>query len=242
MSFENDLGAVIACANAGDMERAWNLCRQVEAAYPAQPAVHQLLAVLSMQRGHPKEAGDYAQESLALRPNHVPTLMVAGDAARSVGATNVAAAHYTRAHLLQPDRSDICLALGVAQYQSGQLLPALNALERCIHLAPESLDAWFNLALVRQDMQDFHGAIAALNRLLVLCPTRVDALVNLGIVLQANGQMDDAFLVYGRAYRLQSDTFGRIAHALAAEKTGRMWLDLDDLRTALLGSEHPLTA
>jgi tetratricopeptide (TPR) repeat protein len=192
----------IRLVNAGQRERARVVCEQAVAAYPAHPAVHQLLAVLDLQAGQPAQAGAHAALSLKLRPDHVPTLLVLGDAA-----------------LAQRD-----------------LAAASLALERAAALAPEQAEAWFKVSLVRQDLRDSDGAIAALERALALNPDRVDALVNLGIVLQEAGRLDDALRAYGRAYRLREETFGRIAHALATPSTGRLFLNLDDLRAELLSA------
>jgi tetratricopeptide (TPR) repeat protein len=235
-SLEGMLGSIIELVNQGQLELAWALCRRAETAYPAQPAVQQMLAVLSLQRGEPQQANGYATASLVLRPNHVPTLVVAGDAARLVGEIGRAVTYYSQAHALQPDRPDICLALGVSQYQCGQLQSASLTLERCVRLAPTLVDGWFNLALVRQDLRDLDGAISALQSLLHLAPERVDALVNLGIALQASARMDDAIGAYSRAYGLQKNSFGPIASALSTESTGRIWLNLDDLRAQLQGA------
>lgn len=235
-SLESGLGSVIALVNEGEIEGAWYLCHAVAVLYADSPAVLQLLAVLSLKRGDPKQASSYAMASLALRSNHVPTLVVAGDAARLLGACEAANTHYAQAHAIQPDRPDICLVSGIAQYQCGQLHRALNALENCVRIAPALADGWFHLALVRQDLHDLPGAILALKRLLQVSPDRIDALVNLGIVLQASERTVEAIQVYGQAYRLQPESFGRIAHALAAGNVGRIWLDLDDLRSELLVS------
>ena len=86
---------------------------------------------------------------------------------------------------------------------------------------------------MRHDLRDLEGAAQALRRVLQLAPTRADAQVNLGIVLQESGRLDDAVRAYGRAYRQHAETFGRIAHALAAANVGRLWLDLDELRATL---------
>ena len=94
-------------------------------------------------------------------------------------------------------------------------------------------DAWFQCSLARHDERDLPGEVQALREVLRLAPERVEAEVNLGIALQDGGEIDEAMRAYGRAYRLREDTFGRIAHALAASNVGRMWLDLDALRAAL---------
>jgi tetratricopeptide (TPR) repeat protein len=189
----------IRLVNAGQRERARIVCEQAVAAYPAHPAVHQLLAVLDLHAGRPADARAHAALSLKLRPDHVPTLLVLGEAA-------------------------------MAEHD---LAAASQALERAVVVAPDQAESWFRLSLVRQDRRDLEGAEQALRRVLQSSPDRVDALVNLGIVQQEGGRIDEAMRAYGRAYRLRAETFGRIAHALSTPSTGRLWLDLDDLRAAL---------
>jgi len=161
--------------------------------------VQQMLALLDLKAGHPEQAREHAALSLKLRPDHVPTLLLAGEAA-----------------LTERDPA-----------------AAAQALERAVLLAPEQADAWFRVALARQDLHDLAGAADALRRVLALAPGRADAWVNLGIVLQEDGRLDAAMQAYGRAFRLREESFGRIAHALSTPATGRLWLDLDDLRAAL---------
>jgi tetratricopeptide (TPR) repeat protein len=237
ISIEEILGLAIRHANAGHRERARVLCEQADATHPAHPAVQQLLAVLNLQEGDTAQASRHAEASLALRPDHVPTLLVAGDAARAAGAIDKALTHYARAHELQPDRSGICLSLGISQHRCGQLRPALQTLERAASLAPDHADTLFQLALVQQDLRDLNSAARTLQRVLQLSPTRADAEMNLGVVLQDSGRIDEAMRAYGRAYNLREDSFGRIAHALAASNVGRIWLDLDELRAALRSSQ-----
>ena len=201
-SLADHIALAIRLVNANQFEHARIVCDQAAAAWPPHPAVQQLLAVLDMQAGHPADARDHARHSLALRPDHVPTLLLLGDAALALRDT----------------------------------AEASQALERAVAVAPGLPEAWFKVSLARQDLRDRDGAIAALERVLAAQPERVDALVNLGIVLQESGRLDDALRAYGRAYRLHAGTFGRIAHALATPGTGRLWLNLDDLRAELAGA------
>ena len=134
---------------------------------------------------------------------------------------------------LRPDHVPTLQLAGEAALALRQPAAAARALERAVALAPAHADAWFGLAQAREDLRDLPGAEAALERVLALRPERVEALVNLGIVLQAQGRLDDAMRRYGQAYRLREETFGRIAHALATPRTGRLWLDLDALRSEL---------
>ncbi len=172
LTIETLLSLAIQHVNLGQREQARLLCEHALNEFPPHPAVQQLLGVLAMQAGKPAEAARYAAASLALRPDHPPTVQLAGE-------------------------------------------------------------AWFQVSLQRQDAGDLAGAAQALREVVRLMPGRAEAEVNLGIVLQESGSIDEALQAYGRGYRLREDTFGRIAHALATPKTGRLWLRLDDLRATL---------
>jgi tetratricopeptide (TPR) repeat protein len=193
------IGVALQHVNAGLRDRARVLCEHALTHFAPHPAVHQLLALLDLQQGNATDAREHATASLVLRADHVPTLLLAADAARALGAPTDAQRH----------------------------------LERVIALAPTHADAWFQLALVRQDARDFQGAESALREVLRLAPPRAEVEVNLGIVLQEAGKLDEAMRAYGRAYRAGEETFGRIAHALAAAPVGCLWLNLAELRAAL---------
>jgi tetratricopeptide (TPR) repeat protein len=230
------LRQVIAEVNAGNSERARALCERALSA-PATAttlaALRQMMAVLCMQAGQVQQAREHIAIGLAQRPDHPPSLKIAGDAARAVGDLDDAHRHYERALALQPDRADIALALAQSLQARGDAVACERAWMRVVALMPTHQEAWLQLANVRQDLRNLPGAIDALHRLLKLEPQHAMAEVNLGIVLQESGQIDAAMRAYGRAYRLQEHCFGRIAHALSTPGVGRLWLDLDALRAEL---------
>lgn len=211
------------------------LCEHALAAHPADAAVLQLLALLCLKAGELVRASASIAASLELRPDHAPSLLVAGDAARAGGDLPAVLVFHRRAQMLMPDRADAAHALGLSLQASGMPAEAVQALSQAVALAPGQADAWFALALALHDTGELAGAEAALRRVLMLVPARAEVEVNLAIVLQEAGRMDEAMRAYGRAFRLREDSFGRIAHALSAANVGRLWLDLDALRDALRG-------
>ena len=232
-SADLSLARAVALVNAGDTGGARVLCEQELQAHPRQPGLLQLLGHIYLQQDDPQRAAQCAYASLALRPDHGPTLLLAGDAARALGDLPAALKHHEHAWRRTPERADASTALGLSLRAAGRMAEAGQALAHAVTLDPARIDAWFALALVRQDLHDYAGAEKALRRLLKIAPPRAEVELNLGIVLQESGQFDEAMKAYGRAFRINPVTFGRIAHALATPNTGCLWLDLDDLRTAL---------
>ena len=62
----------VRLVNANQPQRARIVCEQAVAAWPAHPAVHQLLAVLDLQAGHPARAATHAALSLSCAPTTCP--------------------------------------------------------------------------------------------------------------------------------------------------------------------------
>lgn len=163
-------------------------------------------------------------------------------AIRHVNAGQIDRARLLCEHAVQahPPHPAVQQLLAVMALQRGDAAGATEFASASLALRPAhaptvrvASDAWFQLSIERQARGDSAGEEHALRQVLALSPERAEAAVNLGVVLQERGAIDEAMGAYGRAYRLREDCFGRIAHALAVANTGRLWLNLDDLRAAL---------
>ena len=134
-----------------------------------------------------------------------------------------------------PGNTDIALQLALCLHKLGELAAARAALERVLASNAAIAKLWFAYGLVCQDSRDPIAAIKAYRRTLHLSPELAEAHVNLGICLQQTGDIAAAKASFGRAMRLRSDTFGRIAQAVAAAPRGELWLDPERLRQSLAG-------
>lgn len=290
--------ALVALRN-GDLNTANAICRDLLLSAPDHPAAHQLSAAIALERGDGAGAVRGAATSLERRPDHVPTLIIAGRGARSSGNPSLAISFFRRAVELDPDRAEpaflMCVTLlelgdseatallrtllerfpadangwrvlGDALYLANKLDAALIAFTRAatvapsaaLHLrrgtilrslgriteaveafrtaatlTPDRAEAWFALGVIEQDRGNFAEAAAIYDRALKVQPELVEATVNLGICRQNTGDLPGAKEAYRTALRLRSDTFGRIAQALAASPVGEVWLDHDALRRSL---------
>ncbi len=170
-----------------------------------------------------------ADDLLALAVRHV-----------NAGQAERAALLCEHALATQPAHAGVLQLLAWLKLERGDAVEASTLTERSLALRPAhaptahvAADAWFQRSMRHQDEREFEAAADALHAALRHAPERAEAEVNLGVVLQELGRIDEAMQAYGRAYRLRDDSFGRIAHALAALPSGRLWLWLDDLRTEL---------
>jgi cytochrome c-type biogenesis protein CcmH/NrfG len=110
---------------------------------------------------------------------------------------------------------------------------ARAALQQAVTLNPTASGAWFALGLTCQDLHDETKAVTAYQAALRHRPDFAEAAVNLGIALQRQGDMPAAIDAYRSAIRIRPDSFGRIAQAVTAARTGMLWLDPAAFRRAL---------
>ena len=135
------LALAIRFVNAGQPERARQLCDHALATLPPHPAVQQLLAVLVLQQGDAASALEFATRSLTLRPGHEPTRQVAADAwfrlslERQDGRDLAGAAQALREVLrLAPGRAEAEVNLGIVLQEAGEIDAAMRAYGRAYRL------------------------------------------------------------------------------------------------------------
>jgi tetratricopeptide (TPR) repeat protein len=334
---DRDSNALVASAlsalRAGNLLQAEEICDQLREFAPLEPAVHQLVATIALQRGRFEEAMRWACSCLELRPDHPPALILAGRAARGagdlgqseiwfqrasdlspnrpeaaflhclvlleqrdpsalallerllrdfpnyaagwsevgaalrklgqleaaavafaraakgsdepshparlgevlklLGRSREAVAAFRSAVKMAPDRVDLRMALAACLREGGEIQLARHELEHAVSIEPGDSRHWFALGLVCEDLRDLAGAIFAYRRSTALDPSFPEAHVNLGLNLQKSGEFEAAMVSYRQAVRLRSDTFGRVAQALASARKGRIWLNLSLLRRSL---------
>ena len=140
---------------------------------------------------------------------------------------------FTHAATADPVAAGPHLGCGLALRDIGRLQPAQAALCQAVVLDPTISEAWFSLGLTCQDLDDEAGAAAAFRSAMIYRPAFAEAAVNLGIALQRLGDMTAALEAYQTAVSIRADTFGRVAQAVTAASTGKLWLSPAAFRRAL---------
>ncbi len=154
----------IRLVNAGQRERARIVCEQAVATHAPHPAVHQLLAVMDLEAGRVAEARRHAALSLTLRRDHVPTLLVAGDAALAERDLEAASQAFERAVAVVPDHAEAWFKASLVRQDLGDLDGAVAALRRVLQLKPDRVDALVNLGIVLQESGRLDEALRAYGR------------------------------------------------------------------------------
>jgi len=159
----------VRLVNAQQPERARVVCEQAVATWPAHPAIHQMLALLDLQAGQPASALSHATLSLRLRPDHVPTLLLQGDAALARRELTAASQALERAVALAPEHIEAWFKVSLVRQDLGDLDGAIAALQRVLAADPQRADALVNLGIVLQEAGRIDEALRAYGRAYRLC-------------------------------------------------------------------------
>jgi tetratricopeptide (TPR) repeat protein len=195
-----ELQRALAALRDGDVDAADAIVQQLLRVAPDDPAAHQLAAVIALQRGEFAEAARAATASLARRPDHAPTLVVAGRAARSADDLAGAAAFFARAVALAPERPDAaflqCVTLlQLRDRQAANLLPQL--LERF----PTDAEGWLLVGDALQRAEQPEAALLAFSRAAQAAPSHVPH-GRRGALLESLGRTAEAVGAYRAAIAL----------------------------------------
>jgi tetratricopeptide (TPR) repeat protein len=157
-----------------------------------------------LQRGDTGPAVLSAAASLARHPDHVPTLVIAGRAARASDDVAGAAAFFRRAAALAPDRADAafltCVTLlELGDPEAGTLLPLL--LDRF----PDDGEGWRLLGAALQRADQPAAALVAFTRATYTMPSLALHLRR-GMLLESLGRLAEAADAYRAAADHASDS------------------------------------
>ena len=160
-------------------------------------SAHAAADLLQKARGelqhHRFDAAEATLESaIALAPDWVPALRMAGLAAQMRSNHERAAGFFRRAIGIEPRDPGLHAGLGISLFESGDADGAVAALRRVCDLAPGVAAGWYNLGKALKLQVRTEEAINALRRALQLDPAHIAARLTLADALASIGQVDAA--------------------------------------------------
>ena len=219
-----DLKAGIAHHQAGQLDEAEAIYRQVLKAAPNSGEALHLLGLVSHDRGDSARAMQFIQRALEATPESAAVHLSLGNLLRASDQLDAATKSYRRAIALKPDFAHAHCNLASALSRQGLHEEALESAARAVELMPDLAEAHFNRAAALARRRRFVDAEAAFRKVLALQPDNAAALTELGQVVAELKRFDEAIGIMRRAVELQPDKIG--AH-LPLAATLVMAMDLD---------------
>jgi len=199
------LTTAVAHHQAGRLEDAERIYRQILAANPDQPDALHLLGVIARRAGNPTVAIEYLRRATELNPSFAAAHYNLGNAFRDLKRLEEAAASYRQATELERDLVEAHKGLGNALLGLGDWQAAANCFRRVIELRPNDVDARNSLGVILQDYGFAAEATECFRGALAIRPDSAEARYNLGRAVHQAGHYDEARELYQAALDLKPD-------------------------------------
>jgi Flp pilus assembly protein TadD len=197
------LAVAVQQHQAGNLEQAERLYRQILQADPQHVDALHLLGIIACQQGKNDLAIRYMSEALRLRPDFAEARNSLGNVFREQGRLEEAAASYRLALRLLPNFVVALCNLGVVLREQGKLEEAVACLQQALRLDPNSAGVQDNLGTALCAQGRLEEAALRYREALRLQPGHAQAHSNLGMVLTLQGKPEEAAASFRQAIRLQ---------------------------------------
>jgi tetratricopeptide (TPR) repeat protein len=168
--------------------------------WPEDASVHQLMATLSLRRANPVDAERWAMSSLAARPDHFATLMLAAAAARARGDWACARQRYARASELDPGRPEAAFGATIAAIAI-EPAQASHAVAELRQRFPHPSPAWAEIGGACERGGQLSLAVEAFGLALKSQPS-AKLYLRFGAALQLLGRRGEAAAAYQTALQI----------------------------------------
>ncbi len=192
---ETILAKALSDFNAGRFDEAAATCQHLLQQDPSNPAVRQMLALVSMQAGNIEAAREHIRDSLARRPDHVPSLLIAGRIERAANDLPSAAGYFEHASVLAVGKAEPVFLFGTTLLDLNH--PAAEAtLRYLVDQHPQHSDGWCSLGLALIKKGELAQALDAFERAVAIDPRMAKAHFHRANTLQKLGRLDEAIAAF----------------------------------------------
>ncbi len=160
---------------AGRLNEAERLYRQILQSDPRHADALHLLGVLAHQQGHDEAAVRLIEQAIAQNGRTPAFHNNLGAALKALGRMEAAETAYRRALALKPDHVEAHYNLGLVQQALGRPEDAAASYGRAVALRPTHAEAHMNLGVTLQALRRSEAALASFDRAAALNP-RLDGL------------------------------------------------------------------
>ena len=193
------------CHQAGDIEQAKNLLRQIISLAPEDTAAHANLGLILHTNGELKQATIAYQKAIDLAPGQFHLHFLFGSASRDLGHLDDAAAAFNRALRLKPDAVEAMHELGTIFMRQDRADEAAASFRAILDHDQHNAAALYNLGILSYNLEQFDAAAAWYTRALQENPADPDTLFNLALTRCQQNKPAEAAACYEQALAVNPD-------------------------------------
>jgi len=199
------MNAAVQCYEAGRLDAAQQLCREIlhnEADHP--DALH-LLGVIAYKTGRYEEAIDLIRRAIAQKRQAPQFHNTLGVVLRATGRLEEAMAAYEQALLLDAGYAEAHHNMGNVFFSQRRYAAAVEKYNRVISLDPQRIEAYNSSAIALQYLGQYDAAIERCREVLLRKPDYAEAYNTAASILLKKGHCAEAIENYRRALQLKAD-------------------------------------
>jgi len=224
----------LARHQAGRLDEAEQIYRQILAALPDHFDSRQLLGAIFLQRGQHAEALQHIERALKSSPDNAFVLNNQGVVLQELKRYEGALKSLERALVLRPDYAEAHSNRGNVLKALLRFNEALASYDHALALRPDFAQAHSNRGDVLCELKRFEEALTSCERALKLQPNFAEAHCNRANALRKLKRLDEAMAGYDRALSLKPD------YAEAHSNRGTVLHDLHRFEEALVSYDRAL--
>lgn len=230
----SSLHQAIALHQAGDLDAAEALYREILAGEPEQADALHLLGLVQYARGNGVAALELIRHAIASAPANAVYHFNLGNVCRDLGDPDAAIRAYEAAIERQPEEVDYHYNLAELLDAQGQVDVALDHYRRAMELEPDNAALRLDLGACLQGQGQLDEAAQQYRQALALEPGLAQAHNNLGGIHQARDELDAAADCYRAALAADPDLAeAHRNYAAVLEATGQPEVALQQYQQAL---------
>ncbi|HEY2413244.1 MAG TPA: tetratricopeptide repeat protein [Pirellulaceae bacterium] len=200
---------------AGRLQAAEEIYRQILAVDPNNVNALQLLGHLALNVGRLEDAATYISRAIELHGTESLFHLNLGCVFKAQGKLDPAIDCFRRALELQPNYDSAIYNLGTTLLAQKKLDEAVLFLLRSIEIRPDHAKSYDNLGTAYLHQEKYDEAVGCYRRAIHLEPGDAQTHFNLAVVLQAQGNFDAALASCCRALERKPDfTYARLSRSL----------------------------
>lgn len=217
MQLNNIFNNALACHQAGQLQQAASLYRQILNIDGDHAQASNNLGAIFMSLGSLNEAVSCFRNALNAKTDFFEAHLNLAKALKKLGKYSEAIERFTNVLAIRPDHIPAYLDLSFLCYQLGNTSGAISCCKKALELDPESVEAYNNLGNALVNHGDILSAVESYNRALKIRPDRADIYYNLANALKGAGRIHSAIENYQRALAIKPDFIDahwNLSHAL----------------------------
>ncbi|MBF0370655.1 MAG: tetratricopeptide repeat protein [Magnetococcales bacterium] len=222
MNFSNMLKRGLKHHQAGQLQQAEAIYRQMLSVNPDHADANHFLGVLASQVGRHELAVPLIRKALQFRPAFPQAHFNLGQALKESGKLAEAIGSYEKALSLQPNFPEAFSNLGCVHEKIGNLDEAILCHQKALQLRPDYVEGHCNLGNTLKAQGKLKEAVVSYRTALGLKPAFFMAHNNLGQILMALGALEEAVGHFKQALALNPDlpeSLGNLGNVL--QKQGK---------------------